>query len=876
MTPLMEQYARLKAKHPRELLLFRCGDFYELFFEDAKEASATLGIALTARQKDSKDGAVPMAGVPYHSAEGYIRRLLAAGKRVAVAEQLSDPKDSPGLVERDVVEVITPGTATEWSMLEERAPLHLLALAPGAGPDDVVGLAWLETSTGRFAAHDAPREAMRDELARIEPAEILLPDAAAGDELAPALGGRAATRFGAYAFDRESARRALCEHFGTATLDGMGCEDLGPALGAAGALLRYLGETKKDHLRAVVRLERYRRERTVVLDEATRRALEITETARTGERRGSLLAAVDRTRTPMGARLLREWLTAPLCDPAEIARRADAVEDLLEDPPRRAALGEAFEGIQDLERLAVRVATGRATPRDLGALAASLARIPVLHAALLGAGAALLADLAGEADPLAPLRERIERTIVAGPPLSSKEGGIIREGVSEDLDRLRALSQEGRAWLARFQEEEARRTGIPSLKVGHNSVFGYYIEVTNAHGAKVPPGYARKQTLKNAERYVTPELREHEAQVTTARERACDLERRLFEELREAAGAEAPRLRACARAVAALDALLSFAALAAERAYVRPRVTAGLGLAIRDGRHPVLEQTLTGEPFVPNDIALGEEAPRIAVVTGPNMAGKSTFCRQVALLVLLAQTGSFVPAREAEIGLADRIFARIGAADEIARGLSTFMVEMTETANILHNATARSLVVLDEVGRGTSTFDGVSLAFAITEHLAEAVGARTLFATHYHELTELADVDPRVANLAVEVKEWGEEIVFLRKIKEGAADKSYGLHVARLAGVPRGVIERAAEILAELERIALDGEGRPRLAKRRAAPGAAPKGRGGPREKQLGLFASEEEKLREAILRLDLAGTTPIRALTLLHEWQERLRRAGG
>jgi DNA mismatch repair protein MutS len=865
----MEQYLRLKARHPRDLLLFRCGDFYELFYEDARTASETLGIALTTR---SKEEGIPMAGVPYHSVETYIRRLLAAGKRVALAEQLTDPKDSPGLVERDVVEVITPGTATEWSMLEERAPLHLAALAPR---DGTIGVAWLEASTGRFAAHDVPREALGDELARLDPAEVLLPDGAEGDDLRGALAGRTATAYPSFAFDRESARRALLEHFRAATLEGFGCDDLGPALGAAGALLRYLGETKKDHLRAIDRLERYRREETVVLDEATRRALEIAETARTGERRGSLLHAIDRTRTPMGARLLREWVTAPLRAVEEIAARADAVAELHRDAARRRALEDALAGIQDLERLATRMATGRATPRDVAALAASLGRVPALRAALDGAEAALLAALARDADPLAPLRERIEAVLAPDPPLSIKEGGLIREGVSEELDRLRALATEGRAWLARFQAEEAARTAIPSLKVGHNSVFGYYIEVTNAHAAKVPPHYVRKQTLKNAERYVTEELRAHEAQVTTARERANELERRLFEELRAAAGAEAPRLRALALAIARLDVLVSFATLAVERAYVRPRVTGGLGLSIRDGRHPVLEQALSGEPFVPNDLVLGETERRIAVVTGPNMAGKSTFCRQVALLVLLAQTGAFVPAREAEIGLCDRIFARIGAADEIARGLSTFMVEMTETANILHNATERSLVILDEVGRGTSTFDGVSLAFAITEHLAEKVGARTLFATHYHELTELAEVEPRAVNLSVEVKEWGEEIVFLRKIVEGAADKSYGLHVARLAGVPKSVIERAAEILGELERIALDGEGRPRLARRASggAAGAAARSQR-KRERQLGLFASEEEKIRDAILRLDLASMPPLRALTLLHEWQERLRRA--
>jgi DNA mismatch repair protein MutS len=861
-TPLMEQYLSLKARHPGELLLFRCGDFYELFYEDARIASETLGIALTTR---SKEEGIPMAGVPFHSVEGYIRRLLAAGKRVALAEQLGDPGDSPGLIERDVTEVVSPGTVTEWSMLEERAASHLLAIAPARGSKERVGLAWLDISTGRFLAEDIPRAALEEELARIDPRETLVPDGAEGDALAKgALRARVATPYPAFAFEEADGRASLERHFGVRTLEGFGLDGVAPALGAAGALLRYVGENKKDHLRSIARIERFSREGTLVLDPATRRALELVETARTRERKGSLLAAIDRTRTAMGARLLREWLEAPLRDLARIGARQDAVASLLAAPPLLERAEAALEGIQDVERLCSRIAARRATPRDLAALERSLAKAPPLKEALGSAEAALLRALALEVDPQEPLCARIAATLVDAPPLSAKEGGVIRPGVDPELDRLRALSHEGKAFLAELQRREVERTGIPSLKIGHNSVFGYYIEITNAHQAKVPKDYQRKQTLKNAERYVTDELKEHERQVVSARERADALEERIFLSLREEAAALADGLRASARAIAQADALASLARLARERRYVRPALVDAPRLLLREARHPVLEQTLEGEPFVPNDLALDEER-RIAVVTGPNMAGKSTFCRQTALILLLAQMGGFVPAAEAEIGLADRIFARIGAADEIARGLSTFMVEMTETANILHNATERSLVILDEVGRGTSTFDGVSLAFAITEHLSEKVRARTLFATHYHELCELAEVDPRVRNLNVAVKEWGEEIVFLRKIVEGAADRSYGLHVARLAGVPRRVIERAKEVLESLERLQIDGAGRPRLARREA-----PAERRKPR--QLALFASEEERCKAALLALDIPNMRPVDALAFLADWQERLR----
>jgi len=866
----MEQYLSLKAKHPHELLLFRCGDFYELFYDDARIASETLGIALTQR---SKEEGVPMAGVPFHAVEGYIRRLLAAGKRVAIAEQMSDPKDSPGLIVRDVTEVVTPGTVTEWSMLDERAATHLAAIAPPASAASAktrVGLAWLDVSTGRFQAQDVLREALEEELARIAPAETLVPDGAAGDELLTgALRGRTATPYPAFAFEEPEGRRLLLSHFGVSTLEGFGLEGtgherMGPALGAAGALLRYLSETKKDHLKAVARLERFARERTLTLDPATRRALELVETSRSRERKGSLLHAIDRTSTSMGARALRDQLEAPLQDEAEIAARHDALAALLADKVALAALGRALEGIQDLERLAGRAAALRATPRDLVALRTSLEKIPAVRDALSGLAAPLVATLVAEADPHAHLAQEIGRTIADAPPLSWKEGAIVRDGLDPELDRLRSLSREGKDFIALFQKREVERTGIPSLKVGHNSVFGYYIEITNAHHEKVPKDYHRKQTLKNAERYVTQELKEYEHQVVTARERSDALEARVFEALRERVGAVAGGLRSTARALARIDVLRSLALLADERRYVRPRMVATPSLVLRDARHPVLEQALLGEPFVPNDLTLEEER-RVAVVTGPNMAGKSTFCRQTALIVLLAQMGGFVPAASAEIGVVDRIFARIGASDELARGLSTFMVEMTETANILHHATERSLVILDEVGRGTSTFDGVSLAFAITEHLSEKVRARTLFATHYHELTELAEVDPHVRNLSVAVKEWGDEIVFLRKIVEGAADKSYGLHVARLAGVPRRVIERAKEVLSELERLAIDGAGRPRLAKR---PGDAER----KKPRQLALFASEEEKMKAALLGVDLGTMRPLDALNFLADWQERLR----
>ncbi|HVY61419.1 MAG TPA: DNA mismatch repair protein MutS, partial [Planctomycetota bacterium] len=605
MTPLMEQYLGLKKRHPNDLLLFRCGDFYELFYEDAKIAADTLGIALTSR---SKDEGVPMAGVPHHSVEGYIRRLLEAGKRVALAEQLTEP--GAGLIVRDVTEVITPGTVTEWSMLEERAPKHLAAVASAGAGARRVGLAWLEVSTGKFLVEDVDAGALEEELARVDPAETLVPDGAAGDELRKtALRGRVVTPYPGYAFEAPTGERALREHFRVQSLEGFGLEGVRDALGAAGALLKYVGETKKDHLRSIAKVERFRRDRTLVLDPATRRALELTETARTRERRGSLLHALDRTRTPMGARRLREWLESPLLALDEIRGRHDAVGALAKARPGLERVTHALEGIQDLERLAGRIAASRANPRDLAALRVSLDQVPELREALSALEAPLLLALAAQADPLPGLRERIAATLVDGPPLALKEGGIIREGFSADLDRLRSLSREGKDFIARFQAQEVERTGIPSLKVGHNSVFGYYIEITNAHQGKVPANYARKQTLKNAERYVTPELKEYEQQVFQAKERGDQLEYELFLALRAEVEREAAKVRALAHAIADADALRSLAEVAQERRYVRPVMSEDTRLVLRDARHPVLEQALEGEPFVPNDVVLDEEAP---------------------------------------------------------------------------------------------------------------------------------------------------------------------------------------------------------------------------------------------------------------------------
>jgi DNA mismatch repair protein MutS len=898
-TPMMQQYLEAKAACPDALLLFRMGDFYELFYEDAITASQLLGLTLTSRDKG--ENPIPMAGFPYHQLESYLAKLIAAGLRAAVCEQVEDPRHAKGLVKREITRIVTPGTLTDEALLDPRENNYLAAVAPQPGEGSAeVGLAWAELSTGRFLATSVPAANLADELARISPAECLVPEEST--LTVPLSPPARLTHRPGWTFAPARALGTLREQFQTTTLEGFGFDerqDL-PALMAAGAILEYLKETQKVGLVHFDRLLPYRRGQWLEIDEATRRSLELTRTLRGGSREGSLLAVIDQTVTPMGGRLLADWLASPLCQAEAIEARLEAVEQLTRDDAARKKLREALRQVYDLERLLARVATGRATPRDLGFIRRTLGALPALkeqvaglaqpaHApplwvatptsasagtdALAGPPGALsapappgglLAALEAQLDPCPELHALLASALVDDCPLSARDGGILRSGYHPELDRLRELAAGGKQWIARYQAEQARATGIPNLKVGYNKVFGYYIEITNSHKDKTPPHYVRKQTTTSAERYITPELKEYEEQVLSADERARDLEYELFLTLRQSVQAHGQRLAQVARALATLDVLAGLAELARQRGYVRPRIVAEPVLRIIDGRHPVLDATMPQGQFVPNDVCCGNDEGYLLLITGPNMAGKSTYIRQAALLTLLAHMGSFVPAREATIGLADRIFARVGASDELARGQSTFMVEMTETARILHGATRRSLVILDEIGRGTSTYDGISLAWAIVEHLHDQIGCRTLFATHYHELTELGRTLSGVRNLSVAVKEWQDHVVFLHKIVPGAADKSYGLHVARLAGVPRSVCQRAGQILQRLEEQHLADNGQPKLARSLRAAARPPV--------QLLLFQPQPHPILDELRQLEVEQLTPLEALARLAQWRDQLR----
>lgn len=912
---MMRQYQEAKRACGDALLLFRMGDFYELFYEDAKTAARLLNLALTSREKG--ENAVPMAGFPHHQLEHYLAKLIAAGVRVAVCEQVEDPKLAKGLVRREITRIVTAGTVTEESILDPRSSNYLAAICPG----EPAGLAWVELSTGRFQAAAFAQAELPDQLARIGPAECLV----AEGEPVPAGTGQEPmmlTRRPAWAFNWETACQALRKHFGTHSLKGFGFGDSPEdrqAIRAAGAILDYLTETQKTSLAHLDRLLPYRRGSVLEIDQSTRRSLEITRTLRDGRPEGSLAAVLDRTVTPMGARLWREWLSSPLTEIGAIHQRLDAVEELWQEGRLRDQLRESLQRVYDLERLLTRISTGRATPRDLRFLARTLRMLPELKEKLSWRRSPLLQQIHTSLDPCPELQAQLDAALMDECPLSSREGGFIRPGYSAELDELRDLAQGGKQWIAQYQAQQIQRTGIPTLKVGFNKVFGYYIEVTHAHQDKVPEDYIRKQTLKNAERYITPELKQYEERVLTADEKARALEYELFCQLREEAAAARARLQRTAAGLAQLDVLAALAELARQRNYCRPRLVEEPILLIREGRHPVLDILEPEGTFVPNDTELGVglgEGKTIALVTGPNMAGKSTYIRQVALLVLLAQTGSFVPAKEAVIGVADRIFARVGASDELARGQSTFMVEMTETARICHLATRRSLVVLDEIGRGTSTYDGISLAWAVAEYLHDRIRCRTLFATHYHELTDLERHLPGVMNLNVAVREWQDEVIFLHKILPGAADKSYGIHVARLAGVPKPIVERAKDILAQLEEERLAAEEgswpasacptnldvqeteslRPPAKTNEAEPAkTAPeekqpdtpgkekargwsKGRSSApgrasRYVQLTLFQPMEHPMVEELRQLDLDKMAPLDALVWLKRWQEQINK---
>jgi len=865
-TPMMQQYEDAKAVCGDALLLFRMGDFYELFYEDAKTAARALGLTLTSREKG--ENPIPMAGFPHHQLDSYLGKLIAAGFRAAVCEQVEDPKLAKGLVKREVTRVVTPGTLTDEALLDPRESNYLAAVAVSnpkdARGEPMIGIAWAELSTGRFHAAVFPRSQLLDQLARISPSECLVSeeDGLTLDRDLPSL---LLTRRPAWAFAYDAAVTVLTKQFETASLEGFGFEDHDRlAVRAAGAVLDYLRETQKTSLDHIDRLIPYRQGGSLEIDEATRRSLELTRTIRGGGREGSLLAVLDRTVTAMGARLLSDWLANPLTDRAAIEFRLDAVEELIGEDQLRGQLREYLRGVYDLQRLLARVTTGRASPRDLSFIGRTLAGLPKLKAKLTARRSELLCRLEAELDLCPEVRGKLESALINDCPLAAREGGFIRDGFDPELDRLRELAAGGKQWIAKYQAEAVARSGIPNLKVGYNKVFGYYIEVTNTHRGKVPDNYIRKQTLKNAERYITPELKEYEEQVLTADEKAKELEYELFLELRDIVAAAARRLQATADVLAHLDVLAGLAELARHRGYCRPKMLDEPLLDIVDGRHPVLDVTEPDGTFVPNDTVASTDVGMILLITGPNMAGKSTYIRQVALLTLMAQMGSFVPAHRATIGIADRIFARVGASDELSRGQSTFMVEMTETARILNTATPRSLVILDEIGRGTSTYDGVSLAWAIIEHVHDQVGCRTLFATHYHELTDLESSLPGVKNLNVAVKEWEENIAFLHKIVDGAADKSYGIHVARLAGVPPEVNERAKQILSQLEAEHLDEDGRPKIASK-------PKRRRGG-DIQLTLFGPAEHPLLDEIRKFDLNHITPMQAFQRIQQWQELLQ----
>ncbi len=858
LTPMMERYLEVKRQNPGTLLLFRMGDFYELFHEDAEIAARILGITLTSRDKTSSNP-IPMAGFPHHSLDNYLYKLIHAGYRASICDQVEDPKKAKGMVKREVTRVVTPGTLTDDALLDPHENNFLASIYFGKSN---IGLAWLELSTGRFLTSNTTAEHLVDELARIHPAECIFAEGNTALQNAVGHLDTMLTERPPWSFAEGESEKRLLDHFGTKTLEGFNLEAGTPSITAAGALLEYVQETQKSSIPHINQIEPYERGDRLLIDEATRRSLELTRTIREGNREGSLISVLDETVTSMGARLLTDWIANPLTSLKQIERRLDAVEELSQNPVLCTEVREQLAKTYDLQRLTARIATGRASARDLSFLAQTLALLPKLKAKLSGRKAELLQSLEADIDLCAEVRSDIETMIIEDPPLTLNEGGVIRPGFSEELDELRSLSKGGKEWIAGYRNEESERIGIPNLKVGYNKVFGYYLEVSAAHAAKVPDHYIRKQTLKNQERYITPELKEYEEKVLKAEDRAVELEQSMFDELRERVAKEAPRTQKTAEILAQIDVLFGLAHLATHAGYTRPEMTEEPVLDIRESRHPVLDRLQPSGEFVPNDVLLGEPYGRVQIITGPNMAGKSTYIRQAALLTLMAQIGSFIPASEARIGIADRIFARVGASDELSKGQSTFMVEMTEAARILNSASERSLVILDEIGRGTSTYDGISLAWSMTEFLHDKIKARTLFATHYHELTELTQTLKQASNWNVAVHEQDGEIVFLHKIVEGSANKSYGIHVARLAGIPDQVIQRANQILSTLEKDHIDETGQttipPRIDRKSS-------------HQQLSLFGNTAHPVLDEIRDLNVDEMTPLAALEELYRIREQL-----
>ena len=866
-TPMMRQYLEVKSRYPDAILFFRLGDFYEMFMDDAVTAARILDITLTSRNKGAADE-IPLCGIPYHSSQPYIAKLVEAGHKVAVCEQVEDPKLVKGLVKRDVVRVVSPGLVVDTDTLQPNRNNYLLALA-SAGPQRY-GLARLDITTGEFRVTEvASLETAKSELVALDPAEVVFADDAEGEalqqQLGPVLYGRAVSTVPAWSVDPVAATERLTSTFNCSSLAAFGCADLPAAIRAAGAALHYLLESQKGSVPHLQPPVTYHVSDYMVLDEATRRNLELTSTLYDRSRKGSLLGVLDRTLTAMGGRLLRQWIGQPLVDVGRIQARQQAIAELAADPLRRGALRDCLDKVYDLERLNGKIALANVNGKDLVALMLSLQQLPALLDSLQPLSAALNCQLTTRIDPMTDAVALIDKAIVDDPPFVLREGGVIREGYHAELDEYRLIRRDGKSWIARLEAEQRTRTGIASLKVRYNKVFGYYIEITRSHLDRVPDDYQRKQTLANAERYITPELKEYEEKVLTAEDRMAELEYELFQEVRRILAGQGERLQQTAAALAQLDVICSLAEVAHERNYVLPQIDDSDELLIVDGRHPVVETMTLDERFVPNDVQMDLRQHQILIITGPNMAGKSTFMRQVALIVLMAQIGSLVPAKEAKIGVVDRIFTRVGASDNLARGQSTFMVEMTETANILNHATERSLIVLDEIGRGTSTFDGVSIAWAVAEFLHDnpKVAARTLFATHYHELTDLALTRERVQNYTVSVKEWNDQIIFLRRIVKGGASHSYGIQVGRLAGLPLAVIDRAREILRNLESGEYGAQGQPRLARREGVKTDPPP--------QMNLFSGGPDAVRDRLELVDVSVLTPLEALNLLDELKKLL-----
>src|SRR5687768_10819 len=866
LSPAMRQYQQFKTQYPGYVLFFRMGDFYEMFWEDAKLANKVLGVALTSRNKGAPDE-IPMAGVPFHAVESYLRRMIAAGHKVAICEQMEDPAVAKGVIKREVVRLMTPGTLTDEPLLDGKADNYLAAVAFHVTRRDGyrAGLAWVELSTGACVAASGSEGQILDELARLRPAEVLVPELPSGrpHEVAgklTALGVKAVTTRPGWQFTAHHAKEEIARQWQARTAAGFGFTDDDPAVFAAGSILSYLQETQKSGLDHIRPLRRHVVEDHLNIDPASWRSLEIERTIRSGGTEGSLLNAIDRTRTSMGGRLLRQWLRNPLCDVEHITARQAAIAAMLESPQALRGVVEKLDGVCDVERIIARLAVGRVGPRDIAGLSRCLGALPNLFDVLenLPGSGEVAPELIAIRPFCAEQATFLSGAILPDPAPHLREGGVIARGFDAELDRLLDIAKNSAQWLAQYQSRLAIESGIPSLKVGFNKVFGYYIEVTDTHRAKVPVNWSRKQTIKNAERYVTDQLKKFEDEALGAQDSAVALEQRLFEEVRQALLPHVGQFQELGHGLARVDVLSSLALLAQERRYCRPEIVEDRVLEITDGRHPVLEQQL-GSEFVANDTRFSPD-DSLALITGPNMAGKSTYIRQVSLIVLMAQVGSYVPAKAARIGLADRMFTRIGASDELHAGQSTFMVEMTETANILNNATDRSLVILDEIGRGTSTLDGLSLAWAIAEHIASEVRCRTLFATHYHELTDLAQRFTGVKNLNVAVREWEDQIIFLHRIVEGGTDRSYGVHVARLAGVPRPVLDRARQLLSEL---AVQHVGRPKVSRGRRADREID-------DAQLPLFTDPAKELLNDLVITKPDELTAVQALELLRAWKEK------